>query len=342
VGVRKNQNQLTAQDKARYTAAVLQMKQMTAGSVLGTTANVYDKYVIWHNEAVRYMHTHAGHTMAMGPQNHAHVHAGFCPWHRYFVASFEQDLQAADRALGNDGSITVPYWDWVHDHGGSSGRQRSSIWNDDFMGPDGSGSDHAVTSGPFRRGNWQTVLAPATFLRRDFGANIGSLPTSDAVKETLKHRVFDVAPWDDTVDSFRNRLEGWFGDPEGRTGMHNRVHVWVGGDMFLVPTAPNDPVFFLHHCNVDRLWAKWQATWPVARFPDARYPTSRATFDRPRSEGVDPGTGLNDGMYPWDGLDGRSPPVVRPLDVLDHRNMMIGGAQMGYRFDDEPSWSAAP
>ena len=23
-------------------------------------------------------------------------------------------------------------------------------------------------------------------------------------------------------------------------------------------TSPNDPVFFLHHCNIDRLWEKWQ------------------------------------------------------------------------------------
>jgi len=25
-------------------------------------------------------------------------------------------------------------------------------------------------------------------------------------------------------------------------------------------TSPNDPLFFLNHCNVDRLWANWQAT----------------------------------------------------------------------------------
>ncbi|MGH7311126.1 MAG: tyrosinase family protein, partial [Candidatus Rokuibacteriota bacterium] len=53
-------------------------------------------------------------------------------------------------------------------------------------------------------------------------------------------------------DGFRNRLEGW--NPE--LGLHNRVHVWVGGDMSPA-SSPNDPVFFLNHCNVDRIWEAW-------------------------------------------------------------------------------------
>jgi tyrosinase len=52
----------------------------------------------------------------------------------------------------------------------------------------------------------------------------------------------------------RNLVEGWQPNPPA---MHNRVHVWVGGDMSPA-SSPNDPVFFLNHCNVDRLWADWQ------------------------------------------------------------------------------------
>jgi tyrosinase len=50
---------------------------------------------------------------------------------------------------------------------------------------------------------------------------------------------------------------------------HNVAHVYVGGmfmkdktliwgSMASVDTSPNDPVFFLHHANVDRLWALWE------------------------------------------------------------------------------------
>ncbi len=38
--------------------------------------------------------------------------------------------------------------------------------------------------------------------------------------------------------------------------VHNFVHNWVGGAMAAIPTAPADPIFWMHHTNVDRLW--WQ------------------------------------------------------------------------------------
>jgi len=47
---------------------------------------------------------------------------------------------------------------------------------------------------------------------------------------------------------------------------HNQIHVLVGGPgaclngwMGCVPTAAQDPIFFLHHCNMDRLWNLWLA-----------------------------------------------------------------------------------
>ena len=40
---------------------------------------------------------------------------------------------------------------------------------------------------------------------------------------------------------------------------HGAVHVDVGGWMGSVPTAAQDPIFYLHHSNVDRLWDLWLA-----------------------------------------------------------------------------------
>jgi tyrosinase len=62
--------------------------------------------------------------------------------------------------------------------------------------------------------------------------------------------------------------------PSGRSGLHNLIHSWVGGSLspagvrpavrgtMLLTTSPNDPTFFLHHANIDRLWAEWQAAHP--------------------------------------------------------------------------------
>jgi len=48
---------------------------------------------------------------------------------------------------------------------------------------------------------------------------------------------------------------------------HNRVHNQVGGSMGEVPTAPEDPIFWLHHCNVDRLWSAWVAAGNGRKMP---------------------------------------------------------------------------
>ncbi|CAI8048175.1 Tyrosinase [Geodia barretti] len=75
----------------------------------------------------------------------------------------------------------------------------------------------------------------------------------------------------DSRASFRSRLEGWnmicsamscvgFNSDNNHTQndhMHNVVHDWVGGQMDDVPAAVNDPVFNLHHSNVDRILESW-------------------------------------------------------------------------------------
>jgi tyrosinase len=126
------------------------------------------------------------------------------------------------------------------------------------------------------------------------------LPTEADVNRCLATPVFDRAPWDMFVspdESFRNCLEGFSGDKNDPSqNMHNIVHDWVGG-MFLVgdrirygtmeplETSPNDPIFFIHHASVDRLWAQWEESHPDAY--------------RPQGEGQ-VGWNPEDTMYPFD------------------------------------------
>ncbi|KAL2824308.1 hypothetical protein BDW59DRAFT_162646 [Aspergillus cavernicola] len=52
--------------------------------------------------------------------------------------------------------------------------------------------------------------------------------------------------------------------------IHNNIHGWVGGDfnghMSQIPVATFDPLFWLHHCNIDRIFALWQALNPEKWF----------------------------------------------------------------------------
>lgn len=41
---------------------------------------------------------------------------------------------------------------------------------------------------------------------------------------------------------------------------HDSVHMWFRGTMSRINAAPADPLFWLHHANVDRLWSIWQAS----------------------------------------------------------------------------------
>jgi tyrosinase len=40
-------------------------------------------------------------------------------------------------------------------------------------------------------------------------------------------------------------------------GIHGGVHIWIGGTMSDASVSPADPVFWLHHANLDRLWWVW-------------------------------------------------------------------------------------
>lgn len=40
-------------------------------------------------------------------------------------------------------------------------------------------------------------------------------------------------------------------------GIHGGVHIWVGGTMSDASVSPADPIFWLHHANLDRLWWAW-------------------------------------------------------------------------------------
>lgn len=314
MSTRKNQRALASAERSRFVAALKRMK----------TDRTYDQYVQWHVDA-----------MGMGPQsvNYAHQGPAFLPWHREFILLFEQDMQKADRALGGDGSLTLPYWDWTAEQGADPAA--NPLWGDNFLSPSGDADQgFRVMSGPFATDttpgaeNWVLRVvdpmdnAPVNYLQRAFGRDLPDLPNQVDVNNVLAIAVYDSAPWDNTVrgsTSFRNLLEGWVTvNPPGRApGLHNRVHVWIGGAM-AVMSSPNDPVFFLHHCNVDRIWASWQARYPsVDQYP----PTTEAP----------PGQNRGDLMPPFDGRADARPggvtmPSIRPADVLD-------SAALGYSYD---------
>lgn len=263
--VRKNQASLTAAEKRRFVDALLELKR----------TGRYDTFVTTHNAFIM-SDTDNGDRVG-------HRSPSFLPWHRRFLIQFEQALQAVDP------SVALPYWDWTVDR-----TVTASLWAPDFLGGTGRARDGQVAEGPFAvsGGRWPVTVTVdgRGFLRRALGSGVPQLPTRSEVDAVLAMPTYDSAPWNSASDGFRNHLEGWRG-----VNLHNRVHVWVGGQM-ATGASPNDPVFWLHHAFIDRLWAQWQA----------RHPSS-AYLPAARTRNV---VSVDDVMRPWND--------VTPADMMDH------------------------
>lgn len=87
---------------------------------------------------------------------------------------------------------------------------------------------------------------------------------------------------------------------------HGSVHVQIGGNMGFIARSANDPIFWLHHCNIDRVWDSW-----IAMGGGRANPTSPAFLGR---------------TFNLAGADG-STVTHRAGDLLD-------SARLGYRYDN--------
>jgi tyrosinase len=297
--VRKDVKDLTPQEKKDFVDAVLALKQ--TASPFNPKFSYYDQFVWWHRQSF------------LCPIMAAHMSSAFLPWHREFLLLFEDAL----RQVSGNPNITIPYWDWTDPN------STAAVFAPDFMGGMGKKTmKYAVMNGPFRKGAWRlNVVDPKandpwgfTYLVRNFGTFVRhNLPTTKQVARALGRPKYDVAPYDamsNNAKSFRNFIEGWrwvtrMTCEDGLMGvktrkgaphaMHNAVHLWVGGvwprsakdpyaGTMTLNTSLNDPVFWLHHANIDRLWSQWEMV-----HGEQYQPTS----------GARRGQNLHDTMWPY-------------------------------------------
>jgi tyrosinase len=266
------------------------------------------------------------HTSAGDPE--AHSNAGFLPWHRAFLLDLERELQAIDP------SVALPYWrfdrpaptvfarDFMGVADASTGRVRFSAANPlQFWVTDG-------TAGIVRGPLFNTQTSPA------------SGPGGTVLSEAS---TFALGNPGQIYRRFR-RMEG---------NPHGTAHVSFSGSISSIPTAAKDPLFFMLHANVDRLWAKWQ--WLNRRF-DLR---SVNTFS-PLGSAGGPGTtrighNSNDTMWPWNRVTGAPRPPTAPGGtmapslltlapglsptvgaLIDYQGVLSPESRLGFDYDDVP------
>lgn len=157
----------------------------------------------------------------------------FLPWHRMFLYYFERIVRAAVVEDGGPADWALPYWNYCL------------------------GGQHAFLPEPFRTpaGNEES---PLYVPQRAPELNSGAEGMPDYVttpRRALERPDFiGKAEFGGPRTGFQHSGETW-GQLEQTP--HNAVHVFVEGLMGRPETAALDPIFWLHHANIDRLWSEW-------------------------------------------------------------------------------------
>lgn len=202
----------------------------------------------------------------------------FLPWHRGYLARFEDIIAATIVGLGGPAGWKLPYWNYL-DATNPNARKIPDVFLLKFL-PDNQ-TRNPLEDVP-RLG--QKVLAAEPRLRIP-DINLSALSEPDFTGSVS---------FGGSKTLFSNPDSGIRGQLENAP--HGSVHVLIGGAPPANPgvgylsrfeTAGLDPLFWLHHCNIDRLWAAWM-TKPTSKMEAGRQwlagPFDRA-FAVPKADG---------------------------------------------------------
>ena len=175
----------------------------------------------------------------------------FLPWHRGYVLALEANIRAEVVALGGPEDWALPYWNYfATNQSALPPAFASPDW------PDGVGDNPLFVEQRYGPNGDSDVFVPVSLVNLnalgdpDFtGVSSGGSPGFGGV---------------DTGFSHSGAVHGGI-----ETQPHDWVHGLVGGQSAQPPgtvgamadprTAGLDPIFWLHHTNIDRLWASWHA-----------------------------------------------------------------------------------
>ena len=163
----------------------------------------------------------------------------FLPWHRMYLYRFEQIVREIVIDNGGPEDWALPFWDYTR-------APQTAALPPAFREPMKDG----VANPLFVASRWQD--------RNDGvpmnGATVNTGPALGTV-------TFSGVPSDPNDPGFGGPETGWNhgGGPVGvlEALPHGTVHMRVGGLMTAFETAALDPIFWLHHANIDRLWEVW-------------------------------------------------------------------------------------
>ncbi|UPK93034.1 hypothetical protein LCI18_003969 [Fusarium solani-melongenae] len=302
-------------EQAAYIDAVQCLKTAPSKgtSVFDTLQSRYDDFVALHINATRGLPL---------------KYLLFLPWHRYAIWTFESVLRTECNYTG-----TQPYWDWTLDNPAFNGSLFESPVLQSFGG-DGSATNNCVEDGPFTGDTYLNIGPLESFaknprcLTRAISEGLFNMSSSwdDIYPPTMSRRSFvqlqafidglDFIPDEDKVET------GALVNP------HTLGHSVIGGDIMNLYSSPNDPIFWVHHTQLDYLWSLWQ-TAGKARLTDVGGARTLDGFG-PSGDQVEPTT-LDTPL--WMGFINDDVPVKAVMDTINRD----GEGVLCYEYEDSPS-----
>jgi tyrosinase len=233
----------------------------------------------------------------------------FPTWHRPYVALYEQALQQAALGIAQQyadqdhwtavaRNLRVPFWDWASSSVPPD--EVIALENVNIITPDG--NQNAVPN-PFLRYSFNPIDPSFTSPWDQYQTTVRHPEDQDPVQglksdlasvgEQLTTKTYNLLSRVHTWPAFSNHTPDDGGSSSNSLeAIHDEIHVTVGGNghMSDPAVAAFDPIFYLHHCNVDRLLSLWSAVNP-GRWV-TRGPSDAGTFTIPANVGVDVNTDL--------------------------------------------------
>lgn len=160
----------------------------------------------------------------------------FFPWHRLYLKYFEQVLQHA----ANDPSLRLPYWDYT---------DVAQL-----------GMPAEFTTPTYRNAAGEEIANPLYEARRANGWNAPGRKALNTTDTNIDQSL-DIPSLLNTTNQNGDPVNGYQRTIE--LSPHGYTHCAVMGCratvMGAVPYSSNDPIFYLHHANIDRTWDCWRS-----------------------------------------------------------------------------------
>lgn len=203
----------------------------------------------------------------------------FPPWHRGYLIALENQVREDIVSLGGPATWALPYWNYFGDQNPSDQFNIPPAFLEQNFPPAASLPSNVPSNIP---GSPNPLFVTARYGPN--GDGVIFIPTQAGIDahpqdpdSDFAYGVVTEACMSNTTytNSFGGGQTGFehFGNATGNleNNPHNLVHNYIGGSAGNVPTgepgimsdplmAALDPVFYLHHAQVDRMWAIWTVT----------------------------------------------------------------------------------